>query len=147
MMRCTTLVAIVALAKFVAADFFLANSSICMGAFPLDHCSSGPVVLSGVNNVTEFTCPKLKHAEDNAFIWNGTAGPTGSPNLYSHNPCNDAGDLHFIKDGSGYFAEDSKGSHVADCVEDNSFNRSCSVWIGSFFFEVAYRCTSSLTCT
>jgi hypothetical protein len=146
-MRASIVASITALATTAFADFFLANSSICFGAFPLEHCTIGPNVLTGISNETDFVCPKLMHAEDNAYMWNGTAGPFGSPNLYSNNPCNNAGNLHFIKDGNGYFAEDASGSTIADCIEDNSFNKSCSVWIGAYFFEVAYKCTSRLTCT
>jgi hypothetical protein len=142
------IVLVAALTSTVSADFFLSNSTICMGAFPMQGCRSGPNVFSGVSNVTDFTCNKLMHAMDYSYVHNGTAGPTGTPNLYAKNVCG-AGDLVLSKQydtsgkDAGYVAKDASGKQVATCQLDPSqFTKHCPVWIGAFFFETEYMCKS-----
>ncbi|TKA69075.1 hypothetical protein B0A55_08133 [Friedmanniomyces simplex] len=105
-MRSTTLslsLTALALSLPISADFFLSNSTICMGAFPVSNCWHGPTVFSGVSNTTAYTCPKLFHAQASVYVWNGTAGPNGSADLYATQPCGVEGEMHFVKDGvTGY---------------------------------------------
>lgn len=147
-MRYTILFAsLSAFTVLVSADFFLSNSTICMGAFPMQNCWHGPDVFSGVSNTTDFTCPKLMHALDNVYVWNGTAGPQGT-DLHAKKPCGVEYEMTFVKDGFKYTALDKAGQQVADCQEDQSLARHCPQWIGAMFFETQYRCTSdSITCT
>ena len=153
-MRSITLALLTALtAALVKADFMLSNTSICMGAFPFQSCISGPLVMTGVKNNTEFNCDKLMHAEDHSYIYNGTwkwnttsNSPSGSPHLYTNDICGN-GKLNFTWDWDTktyYGVKD--GSHVAECVQDGSLSRHCNQWIGATFFGSAFRCNSTIEC-
>lgn len=146
-MRFTTLSALTALTSIqsVSADFLLTNSSFCMGAFPFNTCKTGPILLTGTSNTTDFTCDRLLHAEDNYYT-NGTVALNGDPFVHADDGCGH-GKLKFTKDGydGAYFATDAEGEHVADCVvDDPGYFRKCNDWVGGFMFSSAYRCTSSL---
>lgn len=80
---------------------------------------------------------------DHVYVWNGTAGPTESPERFVEQPCGVDGELHFVKDGFKYAALDKDGNEVAECQDDQSLTRQCSQYIGASKFETQYRCTSS----
>ncbi|WPH01684.1 Hypothetical protein R9X50_00453600 [Acrodontium crateriforme] len=87
-----------ALATFTSADFFLSNTTVCMGAFPIDNCYAGVIVLSGTDYNKTYTCNDLWHAQDNAYITQGTAGPFGSWELESSHGVCGSRNLHFNMD-------------------------------------------------
>lgn len=155
-MRTILLTFSTALISLASADFLMSNTSICMGAFPISNCYTGPVVITGTSNTTDFTCPKLRHAEDYSYITNGTVGPHGDNVAWSDNVCGN-GRLKFVQyydtenGGNGtYYAEQEDGTHVADCkqVEDErSLFKHCDMWIGALFFTSVYNCTGSIDCS
>lgn len=145
-MRFTVLALLTFLTASVSADFLMTNTSICMGGFPFSRCITGPQVIVGVKNNTDFNCDKLMNAEDHSYINNGTAGPYGSPEVWTNDACG-SGKLKFTWDNHSYFAEDSNGNHVADCVADSPLARKCNQWVGALFFNATYLCTSSIDCS
>ena len=147
-MHTTKLAALLALTASVSADFYLSNSTTCMGAFPVSQCYHGPVVFSGLSNITDYTCPKLLKAHDNFYIWNGTAGPTGSPELFARKSCGLDYEMHFVKEGQQYKGQDGSGKEVATCdVASEALVTRCPEWIGTVFFETEYLCKSDIDCT
>ena len=147
-MQGALLALVIALSALVSADFIASNTTVCMGAFPLDSCYRGVVVFSGVKNTTDYTCSKLMAAEDESYITNGTMSYYGGPEVWSDDVCGH-GKLHFVKDHANYtnyIALDGNGNQVADCRNDTSLFKHCSQWVGAFFFQGMYRCTSNITC-
>ncbi|GIZ41957.1 hypothetical protein CKM354_000524000 [Cercospora kikuchii] len=139
----------------IAADFFVSNTSVCMGAFPLKRCARGPKVLSNISNTTKeapYTCSHLIHAEDNNYIHNGTMAPfTGDLFVSSAAGICGSGQLDFVKVGNdgGYTVNDKDGAHVGDCVPEKNITKPewevrCNQWVGMLFFATAFKCTSSV---
>lgn len=136
------------LASFLAtasADFYVSNTTVCMGAFIVHNCLDGAKVLSGVSNKTDYTCSHLVPAQDEHYLSNGTAGPFGSLNPVSHGGICDSGKLKFVKDKDAYIVNDENDNHLGDCVSDNStLTRACNMWVGMVLFNTMYKCTSSV---
>lgn len=143
-MRWSTPILIGSLMSVASADFFVSNTSVCMGTFIVQSCYIGVKVLSGVNNVTDYTCSHLVHAEDNNYIHNGTAGPWGDGRVSSEGGICDSGRLDFVKDGEGYMVNNPAGEVVGNCVWDNSTVQHCNQWVGMLFFQSMYRCQSQI---
>ncbi|KAK5122977.1 hypothetical protein LTR85_003543 [Meristemomyces frigidus] len=154
-----------ALTTLASADFLMSNTSICMGAFPFANCygntyhcprPTGPVVITGTSNTTDFTCAKLMHAEDHSYITNGTAGPHGDGVVHSKNVCGN-GKLKFVQylnetngGNATYYAEKEDGTHMADCQQveaAESLSRHCNQWVGALFFTSMYNCTGTIDCS
>ena len=152
-MRSTILtLSLLLFALTTTADFLLSNSTICMAAFPFSTCHHGPSVLSGTSNTTAYTCPNLLHALESVYVYNGIAGPNGSPDLWAMpGACGVEGELHFVLDGvtGGYKGFKGEGGEaVADCRVEEGLARGCSQWVGEVFFESQYWCSSaSISCS
>ncbi|KAF2163717.1 hypothetical protein M409DRAFT_25903 [Zasmidium cellare ATCC 36951] len=132
------------LLPLASADFFVSNTSVCMGSFGIAQCYTGAKVLSGTNNKTDYTCSHLVPAQDDHYLSNGTAGPFGSDHLIVNGGLCDSGKLKFVKDGEAYIVNDEDDKTVGNCVWDNSTTRSCNMWVGMLFFQSLYKCTSSV---
>ncbi|KAF2768949.1 hypothetical protein EJ03DRAFT_327907 [Teratosphaeria nubilosa] len=137
--------------SLTAADFLLSSTTICMGAFPLQTCIQGPVVLSDAGNLNDtFTCDKMLHAEDTSYVYNGTMN---GDFLFSNNTCGMEA-LHFERnwnsvtgETSGYLGFDRLiGTQVAECVHNTTGSRHCNQWVGATFFNQSQYCSSELSC-
>ncbi|USW48967.1 hypothetical protein Slin15195_G022860 [Septoria linicola] len=156
-MRLSSLAVLTAYLSSASADFFVSNTSVCMGAFLISHCTHGVKVLSNVANDTKeapYTCDHLVHAEDNNYIHNGTMTPfLGDDFVSSASGICGSGQLDFIKDPASregaYIVNDKEGKHVGDCVPEKNasapaIQQRCNQWIGMLFFASAFKCTSSV---
>ncbi|EME46874.1 hypothetical protein DOTSEDRAFT_33406 [Dothistroma septosporum NZE10] len=151
-MRLTTPLLLTALTSLVTADFFISNTSVCMGAFMVQNCYHGAKVLADATDINKtYTCPHLVPAEDAHYIRNGTAGPYGDERIFSDGGICDSGKLYFEKtytgqmaDERGYSVKNEQGETVADCQWDNSTSRQCNHWVGMLYFATMYRCTGSI---
>lgn len=143
-MRPTISVLLATFLSTASADFFVSNTSVCMGTFIVQNCFHGVAVLSGVSNKTDYTCSHLVGAQDNHYMSNGTAGPFGSDHMVVNGGICDSGKLKFLKDGESYIVNDANDQHVGDCKWDNGTSASCNMWVGMLYFQSMYRCTSSV---
>lgn len=130
------------LATIAKSDFYLSNTTVCLGAFPVSQCTIGPQLITpGTDYNATFTCDKLWAAQDNSYVRNGTLGPSGSLHTYSSGDVCDKGVLRFVKDDEAYKVQDSTGAELGGCVEDVGFNRSCGEFFGRRFFGSTYKCS------
>lgn len=147
MFHITSIAVLTAFTAVASADFLIANTTKCMGAFPMNSCYQGAQVLAGVDFNKDYTCDNLYDAENNRHLINGTAGETGSMNFYSDPICN-SGRLFFVKEPDAYMVFDENEQHVGDCTpparDQDVSRRHCSLWVGADFFESTYLCVSSI---
>ena len=165
-MRTSVLPVLATILASASADFYVSNTTVCMGAGPfLSHCTRGVNVLTNISNGTKdeapFTCSNLIHAEDNNYIHNGTMAPVnGSLYVSSANGVCGSGQLNFEKDwhgidgviggpGHAYIVTDKDGKHVGDCVPEMNAtaparHTQCNQWVGVLYFATAFRCNSTI---
>lgn len=143
------------LTSTASADFFVSNTSVCMGARPFfSQCTRGVKVLSNISNNTAdpspFSCSHLIHAEDNNYIHNGTMAPVrGDPYPSSVGGVCGSGQLNFVRDWESgeYVVNDVQGNVVGNCVAeknvtDPEMHVRCSQWVGMLYFATAFKCKS-----
>ncbi|KAK4627357.1 hypothetical protein CLAFUW4_04165 [Fulvia fulva] len=150
-MRLVTPLLLTTLSSLATADFFVSNTSVCMGTFLVSQCYHGVKVLTDATDFDKtYTCPHLVPAEDHHYIRNGTAGPFGGEKLVSDGGVCDSGKLFFEKthtgrsNESGYSVKDAEGKPVAECEWDNGATKHCNQWVGMLYFASMYRCKGSI---
>lgn len=145
------------LLSFAYADFWIANTTMCMGASPVRHCNPGAHLLIASNdNTTDFTCPNLRNAHDNHHL---NSSITQHKSQFAHSEggiCGEKG-LKFTnttetQNGAYVYNVTTKdGEYRGKCVRDmdndgNGTTRNCDMWVGGFFFRTVLRCESDI-CT
>lgn len=141
--------AILALTKLASADFLLSNTTVCMGAFPVDHCYPSVQIMTSTTNLTTSSCHEALVAEDYSLITNGTAGQFGSWALNTTSGTCGTKDFYFEKDWvntTNYLVLDMDNNQLAYCtwVNQNNYYIHCNQWVGAVFFTPMYLCQGSI---
>lgn len=158
MLSLSMIVAVFAiLLTFAYADFWIANTTACMGASPVRHCFPGAHILMASNdNKTDFRCGNLINAHDHYYL---NSSITQTKSQFAHSDggvCGEKG-LKFENtyemqdDGFIYNVTTRDGDYKGKCVKDmdyggNGTTAKCDMWIGGYFFRTVLRCESDI-CT
>ncbi|KAM3423997.1 hypothetical protein BST61_g1389 [Cercospora zeina] len=140
----------------VQADFIIANTTACYGAFPMNQCKTGvQVITQGADFNTSFSCDKLWHAQDYSHVKKNSASPMSANFTSTGNVC-DGESLffsqnHTVPSVNGTFdvykGKDDSGDRIGQCeyMEARMFEskRRCSQWLGTIFYIAAYRCNTT----
>ncbi|KAF2207540.1 hypothetical protein CERZMDRAFT_102225 [Cercospora zeae-maydis SCOH1-5] len=72
----------------VHADFIIANTTSCYGAFPMNQCKTGvQVITQGTKFNTSFSCDRLWHAQDHSHVKKNSASPMSANFTSTGNVC------------------------------------------------------------
>ena len=138
------------------ADFIIANTTSCYGAFPMNACKDGvQVITEGTDFNTSFSCDKLWHAQDNSYVKKHSASSISTNFSSTGNVC-DGGPLFFSRNYTTnsvngtfdiYKGKDDSGDRIGQCeyMEAKMFEskRRCSQLLGTMFYIAEYRCNTT----